>query len=278
MARCSGCSGDRCSCIIRAGANARVDGVGTAENPYVISLEGSSGGGGEPGGSQWEPGDLKMAAYATAKAGWLLANGQAVSRTTFAVLFAAIGTAYGAGDGSTTFNLPNFSDTFPLGVGPLHVRGSRGGRETMTLTVNQLPSHNHTIAHTHTINHTHPSGTTEGANRDHTHSGSTNTAYTAGPGQVVVGGVGTQAASNHFVGYGPAATVPLGYPAEIPGGNHVHNFQTGGFSHQHQHQFFTPSYEGSSGPNNNQYSGNTGSGASINIMPPWTAVTFFIKT
>lgn len=53
------------------------------------------------------PGTVKNFAGSTAPNGWLLAYGQAVSRTTYAALFAAIGTTYGTGDGSTTFNLPD---------------------------------------------------------------------------------------------------------------------------------------------------------------------------
>lgn len=51
-----------------------------------------------------------------APAGWLLCQGQAVSRTDYADLFAAIGTKYGEGDGSTTFNLPDARDAFPQGA------------------------------------------------------------------------------------------------------------------------------------------------------------------
>lgn len=51
----------------------------------------------------------------TAPAGWLKANGDAVSRTTYANLFAAIGTTYGSGDGSTTFNVPDMRAEFPRG-------------------------------------------------------------------------------------------------------------------------------------------------------------------
>lgn len=54
-------------------------------------------------------GAITAYAAATAPAGWLLCDGSAVSRTTYAALFAVIGTAYGPGDGSTTFNLPNYS-------------------------------------------------------------------------------------------------------------------------------------------------------------------------
>jgi microcystin-dependent protein len=58
-----------------------------------------------------------MMAYAgsSAPSGWLLCAGQAVSRTTYAALFSAISTAYGAGDGSTTFNLPDLRGRIPAG-------------------------------------------------------------------------------------------------------------------------------------------------------------------
>lgn len=53
----------------------------------------------------------------TAPDGFLLCQGQAVSRTTYSELFAIIGTAYGIGDGSTTFNIPDLRETVPVGVG-----------------------------------------------------------------------------------------------------------------------------------------------------------------
>jgi microcystin-dependent protein len=53
----------------------------------------------------------------SAPAGYLICNGAAVSRTTYAGLFAVIGTTYGAGDGSTTFNLPDLTDKFIQGSG-----------------------------------------------------------------------------------------------------------------------------------------------------------------
>lgn len=63
-----------------------------------------------------QPGDYKMIAGATIPDGWLLCNGAPVSRTTYAKLFAAIGTRYGSGNGSTTFNLPNFNGRHVLGT------------------------------------------------------------------------------------------------------------------------------------------------------------------
>lgn len=55
-------------------------------------------------------------AGSTVPAGWLFCTGAAVSRTTYADLFTAIGTTYGVGDGSTTFNLPDLRGRFPLGL------------------------------------------------------------------------------------------------------------------------------------------------------------------
>ena len=56
-------------------------------------------------------------AGATSPTGWLLCNGQAVSRTSYSRLFAAIGTTYGVGDGSTTFNVPDLRECNPVGIG-----------------------------------------------------------------------------------------------------------------------------------------------------------------
>jgi len=70
---------------------------------------------------------------AAAPSGWLLCQGQAVNRTTYANLFTAIATTYGVGDGSTTFNLPDFQDTFPVGKGSTFTLGDQGDGEAGTL-------------------------------------------------------------------------------------------------------------------------------------------------
>lgn len=62
-------------------------------------------------------GTIVAYAGATVPAGWFICNGQAVSRTTYASLFAAIGTVYGVGDGSTTFNVPDLLGRVPVGLG-----------------------------------------------------------------------------------------------------------------------------------------------------------------
>lgn len=78
---------------------------------------------------------------------WLLCNGQAVSRTDYAELFNTIGIIYGVGDGSTTFNLPNFKGRVAVGKDDndsyFNVLGKTGGEKEHILTVAEMPSHHH---------------------------------------------------------------------------------------------------------------------------------------
>jgi microcystin-dependent protein len=87
--------------------------------------------------------------------GWLVCDGSAVSRATYSALFAAIGTTWGSGDGSTTFNLPDLRDRVPIGSSPGGLAGSRpsvravgqtGGEETHQLTFSELPTSGLNIA------------------------------------------------------------------------------------------------------------------------------------
>jgi microcystin-dependent protein len=76
---------------------------------------------------------------------YLFCDGSAVSRSTYATLFDVIGTTFGAGDGSSTFNLPDLSGRVPLGVSQAHALGTTGGSETVTLTESELPAHVHEV-------------------------------------------------------------------------------------------------------------------------------------
>lgn len=94
--------------------------------------------------------------------GWLICDGQAVSRTLYASLFSIIGTIFGEGDGSTTFNLPNLKQKFPLGSGNFSI-GTSGGNinHTHDLThSHSLNNHTHSATHKHILSHTHSAGHT----------------------------------------------------------------------------------------------------------------------
>lgn len=90
---------------------------------------------------QAQVGDVKYTARNTAPPGWLKANGAAVSRTTYAALFAVIGTTFGVGDGSTTFNLPDLRGEFIRGWDD--ARGVDAGRVFGSAQSDELKSHTH---------------------------------------------------------------------------------------------------------------------------------------
>lgn len=123
------------------------------------------------GGSGVPVGTVVPFAGTSAPSGWLFLYGQAISRDDYSSLFAALGTTYGAGDGSTTFNLPDLRGRVVAGkddmggtsanrlTSPINGDnlGANGGSESHTLTTAQMPSHNHVIgSHSHTIgSHSH---------------------------------------------------------------------------------------------------------------------------
>jgi microcystin-dependent protein len=83
-------------------------------------------------------------AGSTAPSGYLICNGSAVSRTTYSNLFSVIGTTYGAGDGSTTFNLPDLRGRVVVGLGTHVDVDALGDNEGMTTVSNRRPRHYHT--------------------------------------------------------------------------------------------------------------------------------------
>ena len=94
-------------------------------------------------------GDYKQSAKSSDHGSWLLCNGIAISRSTYAALFTEIGITFGAGDGSTTFNLPDFRGKVFGAISGSHPIGQSTGSETSNLLISNLPSHTHTIDHDH---------------------------------------------------------------------------------------------------------------------------------
>ena len=127
------------------------------ENTNIYYYDGTSfksygGGSGSGGAGDTEPiGSTKMYFGTTEPTGYKFVNGQALSRTEYAELFNLIGTTYGAGDESTTFNLPDMSGRVPVGLNVnkewFNQLGKTGGSEEVTLTVEQMPNHNHIIGY-----------------------------------------------------------------------------------------------------------------------------------
>lgn len=101
-------------------------------------------------------GGIMMFAATAPPEKWLVCEGQAISRATYSELFAVIGEAYGSGDFSTTFNIPNFIDRSPMGTGGdfTGFPGATFGEHEITLTEFQMPQHDHPLfdpGHDHRI-------------------------------------------------------------------------------------------------------------------------------
>lgn len=114
------------------------------------------------------PGLLTPFAGAAAPSGYLLCDGSEASRTTFSDLFDVVGTTYGEGDGSTTFNLPDLRGRFVLGLDNMggasadvvtdpeaDSLGGVSGEEEHELTIDEMPTHNHTGTTQSAGNHNH---------------------------------------------------------------------------------------------------------------------------
>lgn len=132
-------------------------GTGAATAPEALESLGIAVGTGEPpatgtpgsiyiklggamiSGSSTPIGTITAYGGSTAPSGWLMCDGSEVSRAEYSLLFDAIGTAYGEGDGSTTFNLPSMAGRATIGSSASHALGSTGGEESHALTASELP-------------------------------------------------------------------------------------------------------------------------------------------
>lgn len=188
--------------------------------------------------------------------GWMSCDGQAVSRTTYDALFTAIGTTYGAGDGVTTFNLPDLRGAFPMHKSGSHALGSEGGSETVTLVEANLPVHDHQMTHYHSMDHNHPSFTTssDGAHSHTTHVGWETDAPNTGAGArfTNVGDLPANQGSNK----GNAPTTSAG---------------------AHTHTVDVPNFVGDTGGSSQIRTGTTGSGTAATVLNPFVALNWIIR-
>lgn len=110
----------------------------------------------------FQPGQISATLSSVEPSGWKFLNGQTLSKTTFADLYAVIGGTHG--ETATTFDLPDMQDHTLWGAGGTIALNALGGSDSLTLTTGQLPSHTHGVTdpgHTHAITdpgHTHTTG------------------------------------------------------------------------------------------------------------------------
>ncbi len=227
-----------------------------------------------------EVGEVYADASSTVAFGSIPADGAAVSRAQYARLFAKIGTAFGAGNGTTTFNVPNAKGKVVVGQDAadtqFDTRGETGGAKTVALSTAELPAHAHGLnGHSH-------GGTTGTASLNHSHTIGHNHGRAYGS---TYGGAGNHAHTEYLSDYGGlgggGTLVRLGYNGS--GGN-----GTGGAG-AHDHACYTdiPDVGGSSGnsdlshphtiPADNGNTSNTGSGTAHNNLQPYIVLPAAIQ-
>lgn len=119
------------------------------QNGVNKKVPASKVGTGQAGGDTLPIGSIMQYSGNTIPENWLLCNGQAVNRNNYSSLFSKIGTLYGEGDGSTTFNLPDLRGRVPVGKDEndtdFDTLGNTGGEKEHTLTIDKIPEHQHYI-------------------------------------------------------------------------------------------------------------------------------------
>lgn len=215
-------------------------GMGVARNLHAGAIY-------HAGGLLVPTGSIIAYAVNVAPNGWLLCDGSAVNRTTYAALFAAIGSTFGDGDHSTTFNIPDMRTRTPIGYNGSFTFGSSGGNSSLNIEIENLPAHTHTGttngggAHNHTITdpgHVHPITNGRG-----------NADFSNQPGEQAIGDCDPDdgVPENHVLGAGTnSATTGISLAAAS---NHTHTFETDA----------------------------TGSSVALNMMNPYIAMSYIIK-
>lgn len=156
---------------IAAGSLALVSGAASAQTPFV--------------------GEVQWFANNFCPLGWAPADGALVPISQNEVLFTLLGTTYG-GDGQTTFALPDLRSRIAIhaGTGPglsNNFLGQQGGSEQATVTVNQMPTHNHVLSASATLRASASAATTAAPAGAALANGGTTRAYASGPATVDMG-------------------------------------------------------------------------------------------
>ena len=218
----------------------------------------------------------------SAPTGFLVCNGSLVSRTTYATLFSAIGTVWGAGNGSTTFAIPNLQGRFSIGSDSSRAVGDLGGTENVALTSGQMPSHSHSdgsLTTTTVGSHTHGDGsltaTTVGS---HTHGdGSYTAAQVPAHSHSITINAGGNAGARYILRNVGTSTTSTSTGSA---GAHGHSISgSSGLAGSHGHG--VSGSTGSAGGHDHGVSGSTGSAGSNQShtnVPPFAAVLVCIKT
>lgn len=176
-------------------------------------------------------GEIKSVAFATAPQGYLSCDGSAVSRTTYATLFAAIGTTYGSGDGTTTFNVPDLRGEFLRGWD--NGRGVDSGRSLGSTQGEDVGVHGHTA--TVSINSDSHSHTASTGSDSHSHTGTTNTDTHDHGGLRADPGTNAGTSGGSYIGntrLGDSSGL-VSYTESIQDDTHSHTFTTDSDSHNH---------------------------------------------
>ena len=238
-----------------------------------------------------------------APSGYLICDGSAVSRTTYAALFSVIGTTYGSGNGSTTFNLPDMKGRKLIGRNisdaSYDTMGEKGGAKAHTLSLAEIHSHRHavnppsatssTIAnHTHSVNP--PSTTSGNQSANHNHSAKppatrTNSKYhrhdmriqTDWTSYPYAGSWGASSSVPGFRGKNTKTTTMF-YTVDVPA------FNTGNNSASHTHTTDIAAFNSFNAGGHNHtldigsfYSGYAGSGNAYNVLDTYVVANYMIK-
>lgn len=184
-----------------------------------------------------QPGDVFPAgtvvdfAGSAAPTGWLVCDGAVVSRATYPALFANIGVTFGAGDGVTTFGLPDLRGRIPVGkhsAGTFNTLGAVGGAETVAISIAEMPVHNHGG----NTNNSAPFNTSDQSN-DHLHGIAQTDLYNNGAGAGAGRAQGSLVGAGPYSAHGPTATggTNVGHVHSV--GAHAHGIPNQGSGTAH---------------------------------------------